>query len=57
MGYEENEADVHAVCKLAEDARDAVMEYQVSPNPPTTQHQPLSQRPVRSTDSDIRAEL
>jgi len=31
-GYKENEADVCAVCELAEDVRDAVMEYQVSPN-------------------------
>ena len=30
-GYQENDADVNAVGELAEDARDAVIEYQVSP--------------------------
>lgn len=34
--YEENEADIHAVCELAEDVIDAVMKYQVSQiSPPT----------------------
>ena len=28
--YKENEADMRAVCELAEDVRDAVMEHQVS---------------------------
>ena len=32
VGYEENDADVHTVDELAEDARDAVIEYQVSFN-------------------------
>ena len=31
--YKENDSDVGAVCELAEDVRDAVTEYQVSPNP------------------------
>ena len=30
--YEENEADMQTVCELAEDVRDAVLEYQVSPD-------------------------
>ena len=34
--YTENEADARAVCELAEDVRDAVMEYQVSPDLSTT---------------------
>ena len=29
-GYQENDADVGAVCELAENLRDAVLEYQVS---------------------------
>lgn len=29
VGYEENDADVHAVRELAENVRDAMMEYQV----------------------------
>ena len=29
--YQDNEKDMQAVCGLAEDARDAVVEYQVSP--------------------------
>ena len=32
-GYRENDEDMQAVCALAEDVRDAVIEYQVSPNP------------------------
>ena len=32
VGYEENDADAHAVEELAEDARDAIIEYQVSSN-------------------------
>ena len=36
VGYEENDADVRAVDELAEDARDAVIEYQVCSNPPAT---------------------
>lgn len=30
VGYEESDPDVHSVCELAENVRDAVMEYQVS---------------------------
>lgn len=33
-GYRENDADVHAMSELAEDLRDALIEYQVSPGPP-----------------------
>ena len=29
-GYQENDADVHAVCELAENLRDTILEYQVS---------------------------
>ena len=32
VGYKENDADVNVVCELADDVRDAVMEYQVSPH-------------------------
>ena len=32
VGYEENDADAHAVEELAEDARDTIIEYQVSSN-------------------------
>ena len=31
-GYQENDRDMQAVCELAEDVRNAVVEYQVSPN-------------------------
>ena len=34
VGYEENDADVRVVDELAEDARDAVIDYQVCFNPP-----------------------
>jgi hypothetical protein len=30
VGYEENGADLDTVCKLAEDLKGAIMEYQVS---------------------------
>jgi hypothetical protein len=30
--YQENDSDVHAVSELAEDVRDAIIEYQVSPD-------------------------
>ena len=33
-GYQENDKDIQAVCGLAGEVRDAVVEYQVSPNPP-----------------------
>ena len=33
VGYRKNEADVRAVCELAEGLRDAVFEYQVRVNP------------------------
>jgi class 3 adenylate cyclase len=29
VGYRRNEADIRAVCKLAEALRDAIVEYQV----------------------------
>lgn len=32
VGYKENDADGHAVGELAEDVRDAIIEYQVSHN-------------------------
>ena len=32
VGYKETDADVHTVGELAEDVRDAVIEYQVSPD-------------------------
>ena len=35
-GYKENDADVNTVCELTEDARDAVVGYQVSPGLVTT---------------------
>ena len=31
-GYEENEADMHTVCNLADAIRDAIVEYQVRVN-------------------------
>ena len=33
VGYRENDADVQAVCELAENVRDAIIGYQVSPRP------------------------
>ena len=36
VGYQKDDADTHAVGVLAEDARDAIIEYQVSPKLPTT---------------------
>ena len=35
-GYKENDVDAHAVCELAENVRDAIMDYQVSRIPPVT---------------------
>ena len=35
-GYNKNDADSHAVGELAEDARDAIIEYNVSPKRPIT---------------------
>ena len=32
VGYQDNEADVHAVGELAEDVKDIIIEYQVSHN-------------------------
>ena len=32
VGYQETDADVNAVGELTEEVRDAVIEYQVSPN-------------------------
>lgn len=32
VGYKENDGDVRAMCELAEDATDAIMEYQVGPD-------------------------
>ena len=34
VGYQENDADGHAISELAEELRDAVIEYQVGPDPP-----------------------
>ena len=31
-GYQENDSDIRMVGELAEDVRDSVIEYQVSPN-------------------------
>jgi len=36
-GYQTNEADVHAVCELADVLRDAIVEYQVCVNLETSQ--------------------
>ena len=33
VGYQESRKDMQAVCGLAEDIRDTVIEYQVGPNP------------------------
>ena len=35
-GYEENDADIRAVCELAENLRDVIVEYQVSHIPMVT---------------------
>jgi len=37
-GYQESDADGRAVCELAEDLRDAVIEYQVGSDPPTVRN-------------------
>jgi hypothetical protein len=34
VGYQENEADRHAIGELAEELRDAIIEYQVGPDLP-----------------------
>lgn len=31
-GYQESDTDIHIACELAEDVRDAIIEYQVCPN-------------------------
>ena len=36
VGYRQNDEDARAVGELAEDARDAAIKYQVSPNLPVT---------------------
>jgi hypothetical protein len=36
VGYQENDADRHAISELAEELRDTIIEYQVSPDPPVT---------------------
>lgn len=40
IGYQENDADARAVGELAQDVRDAVIEYQVGPNPSVTARAP-----------------
>lgn len=35
-GYQENDADGHTASELAEELRDAIIEYQVSPYPLVT---------------------
>ena len=36
VGYKESDADRHAVSELAEELRDAIIEYQVGPDPLAT---------------------
>ena len=52
VGYQGNDADAHEVAELAEDVRDAVIEYQVSPNLLVISGRALKQHPVRSTERD-----
>ena len=53
VGYKETDADVHTVGELAEDVRDAVIEYQVSPTFDHPQETILNLRSVRSAERDI----
>ena len=48
-GYQQNEADLRAVCKLAEALRDGIVEYQVSIYLVCLQNSLLMQRVVCAT--------
>lgn len=54
--YQENDADRRAACELAEDLRDAVIEYQVGPDPLAVRTM-LRWCTVRTTKGNIRPEL
>lgn len=57
-GYQENDTDIDAIWKLAEDVRDAVSEYQVSPDIPMITSIVESSWPAAfSTEAVIRAKL
>jgi len=59
-GYQENDADVHAVSELTENLRDAILEYQVSTDFERLRSFAgylLRQHAVRSTGSIVRAKL
>ena len=54
----EKQEDMVATCDLADDVRDAIVEYQVSVHIPT--HAPtgsLTQAPVLATESNVRPKL
>ena len=40
VGYQENDKDIRTVCGFVEDIRDAVVEYQVSPDLSVTLRMP-----------------
>ena len=57
-GYRENDTDVQAVCELAENIRDVILEYQVRFEPSSCpKDAPLNHCPARSPESGVRAEL
>jgi hypothetical protein len=57
VGYQESDPDQHVVCELAEDLRDAIIEYQVGPDLPIIPQDILLRWcTVCSTEGDIRPE-
>ena len=57
VGYKENEADGRAISELAEDLRDAIIEYQVGPAPRSPQGPLLRHCAVHSTEVNVRTKL
>ena len=59
-GYKRSEADIHAICELAEALRDAIVEYQVSAFIEVARYRQnslLTQQAVRTAKGNIRTEL
>jgi hypothetical protein len=58
VGYQENDKDIQTVCGLAEDIRDAVVEYQVSPDLLDHPQDARLRQPAASpTEGVVRSEL
>ena len=60
VGYQENDADARVVCELAENLRDAILEYQVSTDLKRLRSlmgYMLKRYPVCPTEIIVRAKL